>query len=157
MRTSDAVTGAMAAALGGALIVASVDLSPLPRQAYGAGTFPRVVGALLLLMGAMLIIKGLRQRQPWLRWSTKAAGRPFLLGLASVVVTVVSYLLLTPVLGFPVVALVLLTVLFRLYHRRGWGHAVLIAAPATAVIWWLFAQLLHVPLAPGVLEQVLYP
>lgn len=42
MRTSDAVSGAMAAALGAALIVASADLSPLPRQVYGAGApFPR--------------------------------------------------------------------------------------------------------------------
>jgi putative tricarboxylic transport membrane protein len=157
MRTSDAVSGTMAAALGAALIVASADLSPLPRQVYGAGTFPKVIGGLLLLMGGLLVAKGLRQRQPWCRWTSKVAVRPFLLALVAVVASVVAYVLLTPVLGFPVVAFVLLSLLFRAYHRRGWGRALWIAALATAVIWLLFAQLLHVPLDPGLLEQVLYP
>ncbi|MBY5966991.1 MULTISPECIES: tripartite tricarboxylate transporter TctB family protein [Halomonas] len=156
MRTSDAISGTMAAALGAALIVASADLSPLPRQVYGAGTFPKVVGGLLLLMGGLLILKGLRQRQALVRWSGKVAGRPFLLALGAVVASVIAYVLLTPVLGFPVVAVTLLTLLFRMYHRRGWGRALLIAVMATAVIWMLFAQVLHVPLAPGLLEQVLY-
>ena len=157
MRTSDAVSGAMAAALGAALIVASADLSPLPRQVYGAGTFPKVVGGLLLLMGGLMVIKGLRQRQSWCRWTSKVAARPFLLTLAAVVASVVAYVWLTPVLGFPIVAFVLLSLLFRAYHRRGWARAMLTAVLATAVIWLLFAQLLHVPLEPGLLEQVLYP
>lgn len=156
MRTSDAVSGAMAAALGAALIVASADLSPLPRQDYGAGTFPKVVGGLLLLIGGLLVIKGLRQRQAWARWSSKVAGRPFLLALAAVIASVVIYVVLTPVVGFPIVAVTLLTLLFRAYHRRGWGRALLISVVATTVIWMLFAQLLHVPLEPGLLEQVLY-
>ena len=156
MRTSDAVSATMAAAIGAALIVASADLSPLPRQVYGAGTFPKVVGALLLLMGGLLVLKGLRQRQPWARWTSKATGRAFVLALAAVVASVIAYVVLTPLLGFPIVAVALLTLLFRAYHRRGWGRALLIAVIATTVIWMLFAQLLHVPLEAGLLERVLY-
>lgn len=156
MRTSDAVSGTMAAALGAVLIVASADLDPLPRQVYGAGTFPKVVGGLLLLMGGLLVIKGLKQRQAWGRWTSRVALRPFLQALAAVVASVVAYVLLTPVLGFPIVATALLTLLFRAYHRQGWWRALLFAAVATTMIWIMFAQLLHVPLNPGLLEQVLY-
>ncbi|WP_192035648.1 tripartite tricarboxylate transporter TctB family protein [Halomonas sp. YLGW01] len=156
MRTSDAVSGAMAAALGAALIVAAADLSPLPRQVYGAGTFPKVVGGLLLLMGSLLVIKGIRQRQPWCRWTGKVALRPFLKGLTAVVASAVAYILLVPVLGFPLVAFGILWLLFQVYYRRGGVRSALIAALATAAIWGLFAQLLHVPLEPGLLEQVLY-
>ena len=66
------------------------------------------------------------------------------------------HVVLTPLLGFPIVAVALLTLLFRAYHRRGWGRALLIAVIATTVIWMLFAQLLHVPLEAGLLERVLY-
>jgi len=157
MRTNDAVSGAIAAALGAALIVASADLSPLPRQVYGAGTFPTVAGVLLLLVGGLLVIKGLRDRQPWIRWAANVPLPAFLKALGAVVASVTAYILLTPVLGFPVVALVILSFLIQVYYRRGWVMSVAIAAISTAAIWGLFAQVLHVPLEPGLLEWVLYP
>ena len=157
MRTNDAVSGAIAAALGAALIVASADLSPLPRQVYGAGTFPTVTGVLLLLVGGLLVVKGLRDRQPWIRWTAKVPLRAFLKALGAVVASVTAYILLTPVLGFPVVALVILSLLFQVYYRRGWVLSVSIAGISTAAIWGLFAQMLYVPLEPGLLAWVLYP
>ena len=157
MRTNDAVSGAIAAALGAALIVASLDLSPLPRQVYGAGTFPKVTGALLLLVGGLLVVRGLRSRQSWIRWTAKVPLQAFLKALGAVVASVTAYILLTPVLGFPIMAVVILSLLFQVYYRRGWVLSMSIAALSTAAIWGLFAQMLHVPLEPGLLEWVLYP
>lgn len=156
MRINDAVSGVVAAALGAALIIAASDLSPLPRQDYGAGTFPKVVGGLLLLAGVLLVLQSIRLRQPWVYWASDIPLGRFLKGLAAVVISIVSYIALTPRLGFPVTAWGILSLLLIVYYKRGWLRSIGISALATSVIWWLFAQLLHVPLEPGLLEQVLY-
>lgn len=156
MRTNDALSGAVAAALGAALIVASTDLNPLPRQVYGAGTFPKVVGGLLLLLGGIMLLKGLHGRQPWLHWKSDVPIRSFVMGLGAVSASVVAYILLTPTLGFPIVAWGILFLLFQAYYRRGWVRSAGISAVTTGVIWGAFAQVLHVPLEPGILEPVLY-
>ena len=116
-----------------------------------------MTGVLLLLVGGLLVVKGLRDRQPWIRWTAKVPLRAFLKALGAVVASVTAYILLTPVLGFPVVALVILSLLFQVYYRRGWVLSVSIAGISTAAIWGLFAQMLYVPLEPGLLEWVLYP
>lgn len=156
MRISDTVSGVAAAALGAALIISASDLSPLPRQDYGAGTFPKVVGGLLLLVGVLLVLQSLRLRQPWICWAAAFPLGRFLKGLAAVVSSIVVYIVLTPLLGFPVVAWSILSLLLTAYYKRGWLRSVSISALATAAIWGLFAQLLHVPLEPGLLEKVLY-
>lgn len=156
MRINDAVSGMMTVALGAALIIGASDLSPLPRQDYGAGTFPRIVGGFLLLAGVLLILQGVKLRQPWMHWASDIPPASFLKGLAAIVTSVVAYIFLTPILGFPVMAWVILSLLLMIYYNRGWLRSISISAVATAVIWELFAQILHVPLAPGLLEQVLY-
>lgn len=156
MRINDAVSGVMTAALGAALIIGASDLSPLPRQDYGAGTFPKVIGVFLLLAGVLLILQGVKLRQPWVRWASDIPLGSFLKGLSAVVASVVAYIVLTPVVGFPVTAWGILSVLLMIYYKRGWLRSTSIAALATIAIWGLFAQLLHVPLEPGLLEQVLY-
>lgn len=156
MRINDAVSGVMAAALGAALIIAASDLPPLPRQTYGAGTFPKVVGGLLLLVGILLILQSVKLRQSWVCWASDIPLGRFLKGLAAVVISVLCYIALTPSLGFPVTAWGILSVLLIVYYKRGWLRCIGISALATSIIWWLFAQLLHVPLELGFLEQVLY-
>lgn len=156
MRTNDAVSGAMVAALGAAFVVASADLSPLPRQEYGAGTFPTVIGTLLLVFGGLMILRGVRSREAWVKWAASAPLTRFVGALTAVAGTVIAYVMLTPIIGFPLLSLAVLTALFYAFHRRHLPLSLAIAGIATLAIWGLFGQLLHVPLELGILEQVIY-
>ncbi|WP_191237243.1 tripartite tricarboxylate transporter TctB family protein [Cobetia marina] len=156
MRTNDKVTGVVTAAFGAAVIYASLDLKNLPRQEYGAGTFPTVIGALLILFGAILLVRGLRNREVWFAWQHPVPLVTFIMTLAAICASIVAYIYLTPIVGFPVVSFVLLALLLYTFHHRRWLPAGGIALVATGVIWEVFGQLLHVPLELGLLEKVIY-
>lgn len=156
MRTNDKVTGVVTAAFGAAVIYASLDLKNLPRQDYGAGTFPTVIGGLLVLFGAILLLRGLGNREEWLAWQHPVPLMQFILTLAAICASVVAYVYLTPVVGFPIVSFVLLSLLLYTFHYRRWLPSMGMALTATAIIWGVFGQLLHVPLELGLLEKVIY-
>ena len=80
----------------------------------------------------------------------------FILTLVAICASIIAYIYLTPVVGFPVVSFVLLTLLLYTFHHRRWMPAAGIAVTATGVIWGVFGQLLHVPLELGLLEKVIY-
>jgi putative tricarboxylic transport membrane protein len=156
MRTNDKVTGVVTAAFGAAVIYASLDLKNLPRQEFGAGTFPVVVGSLLVLFGGVLLLRGLGNREKWFAWQHPVPLVHFVLTLAAICASVVAYVYLTPIVGFPVVSFVLLSLLLFTFHHRRWVPSTSIALIATGVIWGVFGQLLHVPLELGLLEKVIY-
>ncbi|WP_286978922.1 tripartite tricarboxylate transporter TctB family protein [Pseudomonas sp.] len=156
MRTNDKVTGAVTLIFGILVIANSRGLANLPHQAYGAGTFPAVIGGLLMAFGGLLVLRGLRSNTRWMVWANAVPIKQFYLTLLGIVAVIVAYIVLTPILGFPVVASALLSVLLYCLHRPSWLIAVSIAVISTAVIWGVFGRLLQVPLELGILEKVIY-
>ncbi|MGS0466357.1 tripartite tricarboxylate transporter TctB family protein [Cobetia marina] len=98
-------------------------------------TFPTVIGALLMLFGAILLVRGLRNREVWFAWQHPVPLITFIMTLAAICTSIVAYIYLTPVIGFPVVSFVLLTLLLYAFHHRRWLPAGGIALVATGVIW----------------------
>lgn len=156
MRVNDLVMGLVMALLGAITIWASKDFSPLARQPYGAGTFPTLIGAFLIGLGLLLALRGWQQHRPLFVWQGQVALSRTVLCLFAVIAAVAGYVLLTPVLGFPLVAPVMLTLLIGWLSGGRWGLAVIVAIVASAVVWSIFAWLLHVPLDLGILEEVIY-
>lgn len=156
MRTNDKVTGLLTALFGVLVITNSRGLANLPHQNYGAGTFPAVIGGLLIAFGALLLVRGLRSNAGLMVWANPVPIKRFSLTLLAIVGAIIAYIVLTPILGFPVVSTVLLSVLLYSFYRQNWGVVVTVAVVSTAVIWWVFGRLLQVPLELGVLEKVVY-
>ncbi|GAA5174381.1 tripartite tricarboxylate transporter TctB family protein [Modicisalibacter zincidurans] len=156
MRVNDLLLGVVMALLGAITIWASRDFPALPRQDYGAGTFPTLIGGLLIALGALLTLRGWRLGGALLSWQGELSARRVMTCIAVLIAAVAGYVLLTPVLGFPIMSLVMLTLMIGWLTAGRWLLAMFMAAVTTALVWLSFAELLHVPLALGVLEKVIY-
>jgi putative tricarboxylic transport membrane protein len=155
MKISDAITGSVFALLGAFMMIYASGLAPPRHLQYGAGFFPSIIGAGLILVGGGIAWNGFR---------TLAAGRlveiphwvaerrGWLL-FGAVIAATVFYLLAVDALGFLLTAAVLLFALFVVAGApilRSLGIAL-----ATAIVFTVFfASLLHMPLPWGPLQGV---
>ncbi|MDW5377706.1 tripartite tricarboxylate transporter TctB family protein [Halomonas sp. HP20-15] len=156
MRVNDLLLGVVMALLGVVVIWASRDFSALPRQHYGAGTFPTLIGSLLIALGALMALRGWQYQGALITWQGELSARRVTACIAVVIAAVGGYVLLTPVLGFPVVSLAMLTLMIGWLTAGRWVLAASVAVVATALVWLTFSELLHVPLSLGILEKVIY-
>ncbi|MGO2579573.1 MAG: tripartite tricarboxylate transporter TctB family protein [Halomonas sp.] len=156
MRIHDFILGLLTVLLGTITVWLSKDFPSLPRQDYGAGTFPTLVAVLLIAMGLILCLRGWIQKGPLIVWQDAIPIGHVLFCIMAVVAAVAGYILLTPTLGFPIVSLIMLTVLIGVFTKGRWWLAISVAAVATLIIWLTFAELLLVPLSLGILEEVIY-
>lgn len=156
MRVNDLLLGLLMALIGAITVWASRDFPVPPRQAYGAGTFPTIIGWLLIVLGGLLTLRGWQKRSAWFTWQGNVAISRVWLSLGAIVAAVVGYILLTPILGFPVVSSVMLTLLIGWLTGGRWWLAVTVGLIATLLVWLVLAELLRVPLGLGILERVVY-
>ena len=157
MRANDAISGLILILLAVSMIAMTSTFPAFPGQPYGPSMFPRVLGALLIMCGALLIWRGLAARRagagwvemaPWTRQPWRVVS--FFLMLGSLLV----YILFGETIGFIPIAIVILLALFLWFGVRPLS-AVVTAVVATFVIHWFFATLLRVPLPRGLLDSVL--
>lgn len=157
MRFNDAILGLVL--IGFALLVANATRSfpSMPGQSYGSALFPLILCTGFAACGVILVVSGIRKRatQPLLdrdAWARSPAG---LLTLASVLVGILFYILVSESLGFiPTAFLMIAGILVRLRGR--WASSLAIAAGATMVVHYLFYSVLLVPLPWGVLEPLVF-
>ncbi len=148
MRVNDIIPGIVLAICSVLLLLYARTLPPMAGLAYGPGTFPAVIAYGLLIGAVGLTLSGWRQRASGDR-STAVGRKPwhpgaFLYAL-SVPAAVVAYMWLEPVLGFPVVAFLLVAAMIAWLTRRYW-LAVIVAFCTATVMWYAFAVALQVPL-----------
>lgn len=155
MKLSDRSFGALLVILGAVLIWYVWDFPTLPRQPYGAGTFPTIIAAALILAGAGLTWRGSQPGDPSDGTETAAVPARQLLSALSVPAAVAAYVLLAPVLGFPIVAPIIVAGMMAWLTRR-WVLSATCAVTVSGLIWLTFAELLRVPLPLGVLEELVY-
>lgn len=166
----DLVSGLLCMTFGLAVVLYVQTFPQLPGGAPGPGLFPGIIGALLALFGLVLAVR-------WFRDHRSGSGRaqtaqedavrkdddeyeslldePVSAGTAwtnaaSVVGSVVFYLVFADVLGFNLaMGVLLLGLMLRLGAR--WRVAVPSAVAATAFLYLVFERILLVPLPSGIL------
>lgn len=155
MRFNDAVTGAILIVFALAMMAWTTTFPGLHGQDYGPDLFPLLIGAGLVLCGALLVLRGARERGtvPMVRLGAWAGDRRIATNVILLVGSVVFYILFSDALGFVLVSFGILTLLLV---RLGSGGVagVALAAVVTAAIHSLFAKVLLVPLPWGVLQPV---
>ena len=152
MKINDAVFGLLLLLLGGAILVVVQGYPKIPGQQVGPALFPGLIASGLCLCGALLMVKGWRDRavSPWLHLDEWVRSPRHVLAALLVVLGVVFYVLAVDRLGFLITSTVVLgTQLWSL--RVPPGRSVLIAVIATLVIHTAFYKFLRVPLPWGVL------
>jgi putative tricarboxylic transport membrane protein len=155
MKISDTITGSVFALLGAFMMIYASGLAPPRHLHYGAGFFPSIIGAGLILVGGGIAWNGFRAlgSAPLVtipHWVTERRGW-ILFG--AVIAATVFYLLAVEALGFLLTAAALLFVLFAVAGAplvKSFGIAL-----ATSIVFSVFfASLLHMPLPWGPLQGV---
>ena len=136
------------AALGGIILLfASAHFAPLPGQAYGAGTMPRLIGWCAILLGCFMVATSLKHLREMVKPHLADWVRTPRLGLAALatLAVIVFYILFSEVLGFIPTSFVSLLGLMLVLRTR-WLTAVLASAATTLVVYYGFSRMLMVPL-----------
>ena len=155
MKVNDAVFGLLLMALGVAVLVAVQGYPKIPGQPVGPALFPGLIATGLCIGGALLVLRGWRERaqHAWFAWDDWVRSPRHVAALAVLLGSVVFYILAADRLGFLPTAMLILLSLF-LVLRVPPGRAVLVAVVAALVIHFAFYKLLRVPLPWGVLQGV---
>ena len=155
MKVNDAVFGFLLLVLGAAVLAVVQGYPKIPGQPVGPALFPGLIAVGLCIGGLLLIVRGWRQRHdgPWLAWDDWVRSPRHVLAFATVVASILFYILASERLGFLPAASLILLALF-LVLKVPPGRAVLVAMVATLVIHFAFYKLLRVPLPWGVLKGV---
>jgi putative tricarboxylic transport membrane protein len=150
MKLNDAVFGLLLAALGGLVLFAVQGFPKIPGQPVGPALFPGLIACGLCVTGAILIVRGWRERasQPWLQWDDWVRSPRHIAGLAILVGGVVLYIAGSETMGFIPCAVVILTALFLVLRVKP-VRAIVVAVIATLVVHFAFYKLLRVPLPWG--------
>ena len=154
MRFSDWVLG-LVLALAGGLIVWRASTFPSPvGQLYGAGFFPTLVGAGLAVIGALLVLQGLRQRQAATEFAAWVRRPTAWLRLALPVAGSIAFIVFMGSLGFLLTAMAILLA-FQLCLGVRPLVAGAVAVGGSLAVWYVFGSLLRVALPYGPLEALL--
>lgn len=159
MKLDDAVWGALFALLGAGILWHVQGFPRIPGQNVGPALFPGVLGAALLVSGALLIASGLKARRAAGATSRWAVAPDWLRSprhlLAFVVLVAVNlfYLLVVDRLGFLTTAFVYLAALMWVLRVR-LALALPVALLMALAIHYAFYKLLRVPLPWGVLQGI---
>jgi len=150
MRFHDAINGLFFILLGLAVLLVSSSFPTMPGQDIGPSSFPTIIGAGLMVGGAIIGVIGLRQTQPK-KLVTLAPGWRQPMHLATVAFCILGSLLLAinfESIGFPLGALVMCTGIYLLSGlRRPMPFAIVLVF--IAVLTLVMTRLLYVPLPMG--------
>lgn len=159
MKLDDAVWGVLFALLG-AVVVGHVQAFPrIPGQNVGPALFPGIVGAAMVVCGAVLVVRGMKARRleagsaRWAELPAWMASRPHVLALVVLVAANLFYLLAVQRLGFLLTAFAYLVALMAVLRVR-LAVVLPVALVMTLAIHYAFYKLLRVPLPWGVLQGV---
>ena len=151
MKVSDAVMGGLLLVLAAAIGVYVSGFPGMPGQRYGAALFPGTIAAGLAACGALLLVRGLREKASGIGFAPWTGEVPLAANFALVCGALLFYILVSETLGFMITGTLLLLALFLKLGVR-FSVSVVVAPSAALVIHLLFYKLLKVPLPWGLLN-----
>jgi MFS family permease len=138
-RTTSLVVALVVVALGAAALVGSMSLGPGSANRPGSGTWPLLIGIVLVLLGIALVVTA---------GSTTDAERfaePSRLVLVGVL-TMVVFVALIGVIGFEIPAALLAFVWLRFLGQESWRSSILTSLAVVAAFYLVFVAALSVPI-----------
>lgn len=153
MKISDALSGALLAALGIAILLYARGFPEMHGQDIGPAVFPSVVAAVMLGCGVILMFNGWKARAvtAWYEIPEWMGSKRHVGAFITVIVATITYIQLGDILGFFIIGSATLLVLFLVLGVKP-KIAVITAIIATAIIWYAFYRLLRVPLPWGIFQ-----
>lgn len=158
MKVNDIVWGALLVAFAGVLFVHAQGFPTIPSQRVGPSALPQALAVGLAVCGALLCLRGLRERNAgrggaWVEMPAWFASRPQVLAVGVLVGVNLLYVLAVDRLGFVLTGSVYLWALMAVLRVRP-SRAIPAALVLTLLIYYCFYKLLRVPLPWGVLQPI---
>jgi len=158
VKFNDIVWGALLVVFAGALFVHAQGFPTIPSQKVGPSALPMALAVGLAVCGALLVLRGLRERNAgrggaWVEMPAWFASRPQVLAIGVLVGVNLLYLLAVDRLGFVITGTVYLWGLMAVLRVRA-SRAIPAAIVMTLLIHYCFYKLLRVPLPWGVLQPL---
>lgn len=154
MRIADRIIGPFLVLFGMLVFWGATQLPKVHGVRYGADLLPKFIGVTLLILGALILIKGLESKEVVLDVeSWKGQPKESLAALWSVLGLVLSMILFKP-LGFPICGAIFVAIMMALMGAR-WQLIVLIAPTFVLMLHLVFSGILRVSLPAGPLEAIL--
>ena len=151
MKLSDSVVGAGFIVAGTLTIAATLDYPSGPGGTLGPSLFPRVVAGLIIVLGSVVAVRGIRSRDLSDEVDFRRLHRnPSFVNALVVLGGVIAFIFFVEWLGFLIMAsLVTFVIMWRLKvpPRR----ALLVAIVFTVATYSIFVKFLRVPLPLGIL------
>lgn len=142
---SELVIGIACVALGAAVYVAAGNLQQV-KLGIGPGGFPRFIGVVLVLLGAVQLVGALRAgvEKPKFDIEPRAAA----LFCAAVAMSI-AYVMLVTQVGFLLLTPLLMMGLMALFGERHILRMLIISVVTTVCIWLLFTEVFMIFLPTG--------
>lgn len=158
MRVNDAVTGLLLLLFSVAVFLYSMTFPKLFGMQFSAGFWPQMLSVLLAGCALVLVFNGLRERLAggaWIQLEAWWKQSGTFLNVALVPGSILFYILLSHSLGFVVCSLI---IIFVLGYRFGLSllKALSLSVVTTAVMHFVFVELLLVALPWGLLEPIVF-
>lgn len=153
MRIGDRIFGPLLAVFGAGVIRESSRLPSIPGVRFGADLLPTAIGAVLIVLGGMILWSGLRAQVAVPAEGGSFRGRSGLAALWSLGGLVLGLVLFEP-LGFPLFAAGFMAVMMALMGAR-LRTIVLVAPVFVLALYYLFTAGLRVSLPAGLLAGLL--
>lgn len=147
MRVTDLTLGLLTLLGGIAIYLSAMGFNAIPGQDYGAGTMPRAISLVTVLVGLFIITKAVLagERLPGLRLAEWTRNGPSVIRMIAVLGLILIYILVSPVVGFlPTAFGVMVAAMLILGVRI--PTALIVSAVTAVVIQQSFGKLLLVPL-----------
>jgi putative tricarboxylic transport membrane protein len=124
MKIHDAFFGFFFLALGALVLFAIRGYPNIPGQPVGPALFPGLIAIGLCITGTLMVIKGLRNREPtaWFAWEDWIDSPRHVVALCVLLACVVFYIVAANELGFLPTGFLMLVALFKALQVK-WGRS----------------------------------
>ena len=155
MKFHDTLSGAALLLLALAILFNISSFPNIPGQNIGPAAFPGLLATLLALCAVLLMLKGLRSKepQPWIVFGEWMRSAYHLRNFFITVACLLFYILVSEALGFLICAVTVLCVMFWALQVRA-RLIVPLAIGITLLIHTIFYKGLRVPLPWGVMQPL---
>ena len=158
MKVNDIIWGALLVVFAGVLFVHAQGFPTIPSQKVGPSALPLALAVGLGICGALLCLRGWRERSAgrggaWVAMPAWFASRPQVQAVSVLVGVNLLYLLAAERLGFVITGFIYLWALMAVLRVRP-ARALPAAIVMTLLIHYAFYKLLRVPLPWGVLQPI---
>ena len=153
-RRADQFSGLVWIGIGVFVVYLSKDLSYTDEYGPAAGFFPLWLGAIIVLLGAILLIKvtWIDKEDEGLSFFSKRVVSQ----MCSIVAGILGFIFLIERAGFFLSAGLLFLFLLVAVERRGWKFSLAVSIAAGLAFWGIFGLALKQQLPMGILQKLFY-